>query len=171
MAASSATIALIVHGGAGAKGPPHERALRRRAMIEAVRRGASLLREGASALDAVVASVAALEDDSLFNAGYGSLLNSAGAVEMDASVMAATPAPGGVKLTAGAVAAVTRVKNPVMLARAVMERTPHVMMAGPAADRFAHKAGVAVCRPRDLISERARERWRARLQRRASRAA
>ena len=86
--------ALVAHGGAGAVGPRDERATRRRAMLAAVRLGAKMLRENGSALDAVVATVAALEDHPLFNAGYGSLLNSEGAVEMDASVMMAEPAAG-----------------------------------------------------------------------------
>jgi beta-aspartyl-peptidase (threonine type) len=166
MAKSIGTCALIVHGGAGAIGPANERANRKRGMLEAVRRGAAILRRGGSALDAVTASVTALEDDPLFNAGYGSLLNSEGAVEMDASVMVARPqADGRIGLHAGAVAAITRVKNPVLLARAVMEKTGHLLMAGPAAERFARKAGIPLCRAEDLISERARERWRARMQR------
>lgn len=136
--------------------------------MEAVRRGAAILRQGASALDAVVASVVALEDDPLFNAGYGSLLNTDGAVEMDASVMVANPAGdrrGRAAIKAGAVAAVSRVRNPVLLARAVMEHTGHVLMAGAGAERFASKIGIPTCRPEDLVSERARERWRVRMER------
>lgn len=101
----SARPALIVHGGAGAAGPAAERPSRRQGMMEALRRGAAILRGGGSALDAVVASVVALEDDPLFNAGYGSVLNTEGAVEMDAAVMAASPAAGthdGFQATAGA---------------------------------------------------------------------
>jgi beta-aspartyl-peptidase (threonine type) len=166
MAKTVPTSALIVHGGAGAIGPANERAARKRGMLEAVRRGAAILRRGGSALDAVCASVTTLEDDPLFNAGYGSLLNSEGAVEMDASVMIAAPEAGGrIEMHAGGVAAIMRVRNPVMLARAVMEKTGHVLMAGPAAERFARKAGVPLCRAEELISERARERWRARMQR------
>ncbi|HXM89374.1 MAG TPA: isoaspartyl peptidase/L-asparaginase, partial [Candidatus Acidoferrum sp.] len=84
--------ALVAHGGAGSIGPSSERPERRRAMMAAIRIGARILRTNGTALDAVVATVAALEDHPLFNAGYGSLLNSEGNVEMDASVMFAEPA-------------------------------------------------------------------------------
>src|ERR1700693_6592329 len=83
--------ALVAHGGAGKAGPGAERTERRRGMMAAIRLGASILRANGSALEAVVATVAALEDHPLFNAGYGSLLNSEGNVEMDASVMLAEP--------------------------------------------------------------------------------
>ena len=87
----SAPIALIVHGGAGSHGPTEERAPRKRAMMDAVKAGAAVLRGGGSALDAVIASVVILEDNPLFNAGFGSTLNVDGGVEMDASVMVTTP--------------------------------------------------------------------------------
>lgn len=152
--------ALIVHGGAGSHGPAHERGARKRALIEAVKAGASILGDGGSALDAVIASVVILEDHPLFNAGYGSTLNADGEVEMDASVMMAQ----GMEICAGAVAAVTGVKNPVRLARAVMEHTPHVMMAGRGAERLARQWGIELCAPEDLITPRARERFLARIQ-------
>jgi len=158
-------------------------------MLAAVAAGAEVLRAGGSALDAVVATVRVLEDHPLFNAGVGSLLTIEGTVEMDASVMEALPPPprprrgaasaagGGraaaltarprAELRAGAVAGITRVRNPILLARAVMELTPHVLMAGAGAERFARRAGVALCRPEDLITPRARERWRAALERSA----
>lgn len=161
------TPALIVHGGAGARPVPEERQARRRAMLQALARGLDLLRGGASALDAVVAAVAALEDDPLFNAGYGSALNAEGEVEMDASVMAWPVAElaqnnllAQTQSGAGAVAAVSRVRNPILLARAVMETTPHVLMVGAGAERLAAAAGIARCRPQELIAERARTRWR-----------
>ncbi len=145
-------------------------------MLAAVERGAQVLRGGGSALDAVVATVTALEDDPLFNAGLGSLLTSDGTVEMDASVMVAEPQPTAARaerfdsphgvparaVTAGAVAVITRIRNPILLARAVMERTPHLMMAGPGAERFALQIGMRLCRNQDLITARARERWLAR---------
>jgi L-asparaginase / beta-aspartyl-peptidase len=159
--AKVAATALIVHGGAGSHGLAEERPARKRAILNAVKAGASILRKGGSALDAVIASVVILEDDPLFNAGYGSTLNADGVVEMDASVMLAMPAI----VKAGAVAAVMRVKNPVRLARAVMEHTPHVMMAGDGAERVAREWGVELCDPEDLITPRARERFLARIQR------
>jgi beta-aspartyl-peptidase (threonine type) len=151
-------------------------------MLAAIRAGAHILRHGGTALEAVVTTVLALEDHPLFNAGYGSLLNSEGHVEMDASVMLAEPALPAVVMkdalrskrsrhldheadytvTAGAVAAVSRVRNPVALARAVMEHSPHIMMAGAGAEAFARKVGIRLVRPEEMISERARERWRAR---------
>src|SRR6185437_1721129 len=185
------TPALIAHGGAGGRGPASERPERRRGMLAAVAAGAAALRSGGSALDAVIATVRALEDHPLFNAGVGSLLTIEGAVEMDASVMEALPPPprprrpgaasaaasGGrvapptarprAELRAGAVAGITRVRNPILLARAVMELTPHVLMAGTGAERLARRAGIPLCRPEDLVTERARERWRAAMDRRA----
>jgi beta-aspartyl-peptidase (threonine type) len=145
-------------------------------MLAAAERGAEVLRRGGSALDAVVEAVVALEDDPWFNAGYGSALNADGKVEMDASLMVFPPdlaigrsrrgsirgAGGpGPRLGIGAVAAVSRVRNPIMLARAVMEFTPHVLMVGAGAERIARLAGLKRCRPEQLISPRARERWQA----------
>ncbi len=129
--------------------------------MNAVKAGAAILREGGSALDAVIASVVILEDHPLFNAGYGSTLNADGVVEMDASVMVA--ADGETK--AGAVATISRVRTPVQLARAVMEHTPHVMMAGNGAERFARDRGIKLCDPDAMIAPRARERFLARLKR------
>src|ERR1700730_17211411 len=174
----------MAHGGAGGRGPAAERPERRRGMLAAVQAGARVLRAGGSALDAVIATVRALEDHPLFNAGLGSLLTVEGTVEMDASVMvagppsrrgaAATSSRGAARgarpraeLRAGAVAIVTRVRNPILLARAVMEHTPHILMAGAGAERLARSAGLALCRPEDLVTPRARARWRAAMERRA----
>jgi len=159
---------LIIHGGAGARGAVQDRLPRRRAILAALRVGLSAMREGGSAMDAVVAAVTAMEDDPLFNAGYGSALNAQGEVEMDASVMAwpvvGAPQNGlndrDERAGAGAVAAVSRVRNPVLLAQAVMMRTAHVLMVGEGAERLAAAAGVRRCRPEDLVAERARLRWR-----------
>jgi L-asparaginase / beta-aspartyl-peptidase len=160
------TPALIAHGGAGGLAQAAERPARRRGLLAAVERGAGILREGGSALDAVIATVSALEDDGLFNAGYGSVLTTAGRPEMDAGVMVAertASAPAGtrrrVTLRAGGVVLVSRVRNPIQLARAVMERTPHVLVGGVAAERIARQAGLRLCRPDQLVSPRARERW------------
>ncbi len=149
-------------------------------MMAAVRLGAGILRAKGSALEAVVATVVALEDHPLFNAGYGSLLNSEGNVEMDASVMFAEPFSDSTRrrkrsdrthpsdadytVSAGAVAVVSRVRNPIVLARAVMEHSPHILMAGPGAESFARKVGIRLVRPEEMVTERARERWRARKQ-------
>ncbi|HEY1849895.1 MAG TPA: isoaspartyl peptidase/L-asparaginase [Candidatus Binataceae bacterium] len=186
MSRGTITPSLIAHGGAGGRAPAADRVARRRGMLDAVGRGAEILRGGGSALDAVVATVVALENDPLFNAGYGSVLTTAGRVEMDAAVMTATRSqsalgehaanvngarvasgPTGrraartvaVQIRAGGVVLVSRVRNPIELARAVMERTPHLLMGGAGAERIARQAALALCRPQDLVSPRARERW------------
>ncbi len=156
--------ALIVHGGAGGRAPANERANRRRGLLKAIAAGAQILRDGGSALDAVVAAVVALEDDPLFNAGFGSFLTTEGKIEMDAAVTTAhrnaerdrAAAP---VICAGGVVLVCRVRNPILLARAVMERTPHMLMGGAGAERLARRAGIPLCRPETLITPRSRERW------------
>jgi beta-aspartyl-peptidase (threonine type) len=156
--------ALIAHGGAGSRAPALNRPLRRRALLAAVERGAEILRQGGAALDAVIATITMLEDDPNFNAGYGSVLTTAGRVEMDAAVMVAEHGPGRHGRTrAGGVMMVSRVRNPIGLARAVMERTPHVLLGGAGAERFAREAGIRLCRPEDLVSPRARQFWLAQL--------
>lgn len=97
--------------------------------------GKQVLEAGGSALDAVEAAVVALEDDPLYNAGKGAYFNLAGTHELDASIME------GAALRCGAVTGVQRVKNPIRAARLVMERTPHVLLAGEAAERLALDAG------------------------------
>jgi beta-aspartyl-peptidase (threonine type) len=97
--------------------------------------------------------VVALEDNPLFNAGTGSTLNSLGHVEMDAAIME------GRSLRAGAVAAVSGIKNPIQLARRVMEDGRHVMIAGEGARLFARQVGIAECPVESLIVERERKRW------------
>jgi L-asparaginase / beta-aspartyl-peptidase len=156
--------ALIAHGGAGGRALAAERPARRRGILAAVENGAEILRAGGSALEAVVATVSELEDDGLFNAGYGSVLNTAGRPEMDAGVMVAERAASGdgrrrMTIRAGGVVLVSRVRNPIRLARAVMERTPHLLVGGVAAERLARQAGLRLCRPDQLVSPRARERW------------
>jgi beta-aspartyl-peptidase (threonine type) len=123
-------------------------------MLDAVLAAANIIKEGATALDGAISAVVAMENDPLFNAGYGSALNLEGEVEMDASVMV-----GAREAQAGAVAAVRGVRNPILLARAVMECTPHVLMVGDGARRLARKAGLKCCRPQDLVSQRARLQW------------
>ncbi len=149
-------LALAVHGGAGAQGrgsraPAEEEAIRR-AIAECLAAGHAALAAGASALDVVERAVARLEDDPHFNAGRGSALTIEGRVEMDASIM------DGRSRAAGAVAGVTRIANPVAAARLVMERSPHVLLAGEAADRFALAHGAKAADPASLVTdERRRE--------------
>jgi beta-aspartyl-peptidase (threonine type) len=179
-------VALIAHGGAGGRAPTSERATRRRALLAAVDSGARILRDGGSAIDAVATTVKMLEDDPLFNAGYGSVLTLDGQVEMDAAVMVAEhsrtnqSSPNGasgaaardsatamIRIRAGGVVLVSRVRNPILLARAVMELTPHVLLGGAGAERLARRAGLELCRPDELISERSRERWQKLMESRA----
>ncbi len=129
-------IAIAVHGGAGTLDPaamtPEKEKAYRAALSAAVQRGHRLLAAGGSALDAVEAAVRVLEDTPLFNAGRGSVFTADGGHQMDAAIMR------GDDLRAGAVAAVQNVKNPVSLARRVMERSPHVILSGRGAFEFAH---------------------------------
>lgn len=147
---------LVVHGGAGVwDADAHEDAVRGvRAAATLARR---ILAAGGAAVDAVVAAVVALEDDPLFNAGTGACLNLDGEAEMDAQVM------DGEELRAGAVAALMHVRNPVLVARRVMEETGHVLLVGAGALRFARGMGFAEYDP---VTERARARWRERRQER-----
>lgn len=152
MAQRKRTPAIIVHGGAwdipDDLVKPHLDGCRR-----AVEAGYSLLREGASALDAVVAAVKVMEDDPAFDAGVGAFLNAEGEIELDASLM------DGRTLGCGAVAGVKTVKNPIELARLVMERTEYVMLIGSGAEAFARQQGIPACRFEDLLVPRERERW------------
>lgn len=146
-------IAILVHGGAGAARPDDDPATIEAGCRAATARGFELLRAGANALDAVVEAVVALEDDPQFNAGTGSCLTWEGDVEMDASLM------DGHTLNAGAVSLVRTVKNPVRLARAVMERTPHLFLAAEGAEALAGDAGLVRVRNEALVTPRARARW------------
>ena len=124
---------LMIHGGAGAIRDPQRYAPSLRTIVES---GARLLAAGSSALDVAVHCVALLEDDPLFNAARGSVLNAEGEVLCDASVM------DGRTLKAGAVAAVCGVKNPARLAYEVMEESGHVLLVGEGAERFARARNV-----------------------------
>jgi len=108
---------------------------------EALSTGYDLLKSGRGSLDAVIAAVMVLEDSPLFNAGRGSCFNADGEIEMDASVME------GERLRAGAVAVVRRIRNPVLAARLVMEKTRHVLLAGDGAEKLARRHGLPLERP------------------------
>ena len=127
-------IALIAHGGAGSWRPGSEDDATV-GMREAVQAGRAILEGGGTALDAVCATVVRLEDNPIFNAGTGAVLNFDGFCELDASVMVSRES------RVGAVAALQRVKNPILVARKVMEETDHVMLAGEGAQRFARVMG------------------------------
>ena len=127
-------IALIAHGGAGNWRPGSEEDAVD-GMVAAAEMGRAILRAGGSALDAVCATVVKLEDNPIFNAGTGAVLNFDGFCELDAGVMESRES------RVGAVAALQRVKNPILVARKVMEETDHVMLAGEGALRFARVMG------------------------------
>jgi beta-aspartyl-peptidase (threonine type) len=144
--------ALIVHGGAwdipDAAVPACKSGCER-----ALAAGWRILEGGGSALDAIEAAVVILEDDPVFDAGYGSHLNLDGRVECDAIVM------DGSTLRAGAVATLQHVRNPVRLARKVLENCPHMMLAAEGAERFAHEQGIKLCANEELLTDVEREAW------------
>lgn len=132
-------IALAVHGGAGTILPhqltPEKELAYKNALQSAVQKGVAILSKGGTALDAVEYAVKELEDCPLFNAGKGAVFNAAGKHEMDACIM------NGFDKSAGAVAAVQGIKNPISLARAVLEKTEHVLLIGQGAEEFAKTQG------------------------------
>lgn len=143
---------LIVHGGAWDI-PDDAIEVCKAGCLRALHAGWAILSNGGHALDAVEAAVTVLEDDPVFDAGYGSHLNLDGFVECDAIVMDAAT------LRAGSVAGLHRIKNPIQAARAVLEHCPHMMLIGEGAERFAEQQGIPLCAPEELISTAEREAW------------
>lgn len=129
---------------------PQTEAAYRASLAQALQAGADVLERGGMSLDAVEASIRIMEDDPLFNAGRGSVFAADGSIEMDAAIM------DGATLNAGAVADVTRTRHPISLARAVMEKSPHVFLVGPGADAFSVQAGLEQEEPSFFFTER---RW------------
>jgi beta-aspartyl-peptidase (threonine type) len=146
-------IALVVHGGAGTIRPEVEDASKA-GMERALARGWAILQSGGSGLDACEQAIVELEDDPAFNAGVGSHLNREGKAQLDAILM------DGAALRAGAVAAVERIRNPIRLARLVLERGEPVLLAGAGAEAFAQECGIPLCDPADLVTPGEYERWR-----------
>jgi beta-aspartyl-peptidase (threonine type) len=148
-------IAIGIHGGCGTLAPsllPEAEWAETRADLEKSLRSAwAILAKGGSALDAVEAAVAVMEDSPHFNAGHGAALTEAGEHELDASIM------DGSNLAAGAVCAVRTIRNPIRAARAVMERSDCVLIAGDAADRFARQAGLAIVDNSYFTTERRKQ--------------
>ncbi|MFD1191533.1 isoaspartyl peptidase/L-asparaginase family protein [Phenylobacterium conjunctum] len=155
MSETSARWAIAIHGGAGVIAPgqlkPEQEAAYRASLERIIRAGGEVLARGGSALDAVEAAVRLLEDDPLYNAGRGAVFTAEGRNELDAAIM------DGRTLDAGAVAGVTRAAHPITLARAVMERSDHVMLMGSGADAFAESLGVEPVDPGHFFTER---RWK-----------
>ena len=140
LAAQPPPLAIAIHGGAGVIDPtkmtPERAASYRAGLAAALDAGYEILARGGSALDAVTAAVRIMEDDPQFNAGRGAVLNHDGIAELDAAIM------DGNGPRAGAVAAVHHVKNPIELARLVMDKSPHVLLVGSGAEEFALEQGV-----------------------------
>jgi L-asparaginase / beta-aspartyl-peptidase len=151
--AMAATPVLVIHGGAGviAKDvtPEKEKAVRD-GLQQALDAGYAQLKAGKPALDAVTAAITVLEDNPNFNAGRGAVFNHDGRNELDAAIM------DGASLRAGSVANVHKVKNPILLARAVMEKSAHVMLVGSGAEQFAQSIGMALVEPKYFYTE---DRW------------
>jgi beta-aspartyl-peptidase (threonine type) len=145
---------LVIHGGAGTmerdKMTPEREQEYRTGLARSLKAGFEILQGGGSSLDATEAAVRVLEDDSHFNAGKGAVFTSAGTNELDASIM------DGKTLKAGAVASVKRIKNPISLARLVMERSPHVMLDCAGAEAFAKEQGVELVEQKYFFTQ---ERW------------
>ncbi len=146
---------LAIHGGAGTMDrtriTSEQDALYRAGLEAALDAGKAVLAAGGSALDAVSAAIMRLEDNPLFNAGRGAVFTYNGTIELDASIM------DGVTRAAGAVTAATRTKNPILLARAVMEKSPHVFLSRDGADEFSREQGLEQVDPDYFATP---ERWR-----------
>jgi L-asparaginase / beta-aspartyl-peptidase len=144
---------LIVHGGAWPI-PKESFAACREGIRNSLEAGWKILSSGGGAADAVEAAIVVLEEDPVFDAGYGSHLTLDGLVQLDAILM------DGSTLKAGAVAAVERIRNPIRLARCVLEKSKHMLLVGAGAEQFAQENGMPLCNPGDLITEQERAAWR-----------
>jgi L-asparaginase / beta-aspartyl-peptidase len=142
---------LLIHGGAWAM-PDDAIAAHEDGIAKALAAGYALLEQGATAVDAVEAAVAVMEDDDTFDAGRGSFLTQDGRVQMDALLM------NGENLRTGGVACVERLRNPIRAARLVLDKSPHVYFVGTGAERFARQHGMALCDNMDLVVRREQER-------------
>jgi beta-aspartyl-peptidase (threonine type) len=143
---------LIVHGGAWDI-PDDAVEACQGGCQRALTAGWSILSSGGSALDAVENAILVLENDPVFDAGYGSHLNLDGRVECDAIVM------DGATLRAGSAAALQRIRNPIKLARKILETCPHMMLVGEGAERYAKANGIPLCDPKELIAESEWQAW------------
>ena len=155
MTAQANPVAIVIHGGAGridrdALTPERER-LYHATLEQSLRAGHTILKRGGSALDAVEAAIVIMEDAPVFNAGKGAVFTAEGKNELDASIM------DGRVLQAGAVGGVTTVKNPIRAARAVMEKSPHVLFTNRGAEKFASDNGLEMVDPKYFFTER---RWK-----------
>ena len=155
MTTQAKPVAIVIHAGAGridrdSFTPEHER-LYHATLEQSLRAGHAILKGGGSALDAVEAATVIMEDAPVFNAGKGAVFTAEGKNELDASIM------DGRALQAGAVGGVTTVKNPIRAARAVMEKSPHVLFTNRGAEKFADDNGLEMVDPKYFFTER---RWK-----------
>ena len=150
----AAEYAIVIHGGAGtitrADLTPAQDSAYRAALNAALDIGEEILKSGGDAIDAVEQTIHYLEDSPLFNAGKGAVFTNEGRNEMDASIMVGTDR------MAGAVGGVSNVKHPISAARAVMERSPHVLLTGKGAEQFAQESGLEIVDPSYFFTQR---RW------------
>lgn len=153
---SNNNIVLVIHGGAGTilrkNMTPEQEQVYRASLNAALQAGYAILKDGGSSVDAVEAAIKIMEDNPLFNAGKGAVFTHEGKNEMDAAIM------NGKKLAAGSVASVTTIKNPITAARAVMEKSEHVMLIGRGAEQFAKEQGLDIVDPSYFYTE---SRWNA----------
>ena len=154
-AAAQSPITIVIHGGAGRIDrktlPPEREKEYHAALTRSLKAGHAILKKGGTALEAVEAAIIVMEDSPLFNAGKGAVFTSAGRNEMDASIM------DGRTLMAGAVGGVTVLKNPILAARAVMDKTPHVLLTNVGAEKFAKDVGLQIVKPDYFYTDR---RWK-----------
>ena len=145
---------MVIHGGAGtilkSQMTPEKEKAYKAALTLALETGYKKIKAGESSLNAVEAAVRIMEDSPLFNAGKGAVFTNEGKNELDAAIM------NGSNLMAGSVAGVTTVRNPISAARAVMEKSEHVMMVGRGAEQFAAQAGLEIVDPKYFWTK---ERW------------
>ena len=147
---------LVAHGGAAdySRMAPEQIEARRAAMVKAVQAGYAILARGGAGLDAVEATIRVMEDSGLFDAGRGAYYTREGVPELDAAIM------DGRTLSAGSVASVKRIANPIHLARLVMEKTQHVLLVGNGAEEFAKAQGVELVSPFYFYNEREWNRYK-----------
>ena len=155
MTTQAKPVAIVIHAGAGRidrdSFTPERERLYHATLEQSLRAGHAILKGGGSALDAVEAAIVIMEDAPVFNAGKGAVFTADGKNERDASIM------GGRALQAGAVGSVTTVKNPIRAARAVMEKSPHVLFTNRGAEKFASDNGLEMVDPKYFFTER---RWK-----------
>ncbi|MCK9211552.1 MAG: isoaspartyl peptidase/L-asparaginase [Ignavibacteriaceae bacterium] len=147
---------LVIHGGAGGMDeqmPDSLKQLYLTSLDEALEIGSLIMASGGSSIDAVEKVINYLEDNPLFNAGKGAVLTSEGKAEMDAAIMS------GKDLSCGSVTGLKTIKNPISLARAVMEKSPHVFLAGLGAEKFAKEVGIKSVNPKYFIENNRYEKW------------